>query len=593
MFDWFQKTQATDEAEAKVEDNSAFEDIQTAVMMVDKDRIVTYLNKESTALLKKYESVFQINWPGFNADEMVGKSIDRFHRDPSHQARILADRSMMPMTTEISIQDIKLKLNISGHFDKNGQLVGNTLEWYDVTELRALEAVNEDYAQKIEALNGIQAIVEYKPDGTITAANPLFLSLTGASERDVVSKRESAFIPEGSEEAADQSSFWADLNRGTSRSGEFTRVSMSGTPFYLQATYFPLRDSKGEINRVVMFGSDITAMVEAREKAEIERAAVAEAQSKVVADLAAALDRLSQGDLTVQINNTFPADYELLRGDFNKACRHLRDTVRSVFDATDHIRNGASELAQAASDQAKRTTKQALLLEDASQSLKSLAEKVTDTASNATQTNKLVTETKDSAEASGEVVKEAIAAMGKIEKSSSEISQIIGVIDEIAFQTNLLALNAGVEAARAGDAGRGFAVVASEVRALAQRSSDAAREIKTLIQESATHVGAGVDLVGRAGESLGAIVAQVVDAASMVSTIAESASEQSQDLNNVSGIVVSIENQTHQNAATAEETEANSQSFTAQAGQLAQVISEFNIGEGSRASFGEVTSRAA
>ncbi len=240
-----------------------------------------------------------------------------------------------------------------------------------------------------------------------------------------------------------------------------------------------------------------------------ERRVVAAEQSAVVDALASHLSRLAQGDLTCAIDVEFTGRYRQLREDFNLAVVKLREAMEAIIVSTNGVRSGSDEIADASDSLARRTEQQAASLEETAAALDEITATVRKTASGAKEASSVVANARTDAEKSGRIVAQAVGAMTEIEASSQQVSQIIGVIDEIAFQTNLLALNAGVEAARAGDAGRGFAVVAQEVRALAQRSAEAAREIKTLISTSTQQVGAGVDLVGQTGEALQRIVTQV------------------------------------------------------------------------------------
>ena len=242
------------------------------------------------------------------------------------------------------------------------------------------------------------------------------------------------------------------------------------------------------------------------------------------------------------------------------------------------IRSGAGEISQAADDLSRRTEQQAASLEETAAALDQITATVRKTASGAKQCSDVVLAARGDAEKSGEIVRDAVGAMSAIEQSSTQISQIIGVIDEIAFQTNLLALNAGVEAARAGDAGRGFAVVASEVRALAQRSADAAKEIKTLISSSGTQVGAGVSLVGQTGEALNRIVERVAEIDGLVSEISASAQEQATGLQQVNTAVNQMDQVTQQNAAMVEQSTAASHSLSQEAETLAGSVARFQIG---------------
>ncbi|WP_296596125.1 methyl-accepting chemotaxis protein [Phenylobacterium sp.] len=314
-----------------------------------------------------------------------------------------------------------------------------------------------------------------------------------------------------------------------------------------------------------------------RARDEAQRTEAARLQAQVVTALADGLDKLSAGDLAFRVTQPFAPEYEKLRVDFNGAMQALEEAMRTVSRATHGIRAGSQELSRATDDMSRRTEQQAASLEETAAALDQITATVRRTAISADDANTAVRAARQDAERSGEVVGQAIGAMGGIESSSRQISQIIGVIDEIAFQTNLLALNAGVEAARAGDAGKGFAVVASEVRALAQRSAEAAKEIKTLISESADQVGAGVGLVRHTGEALNAIIERIGDIAARVAEIASSAQEQSAGLQQVNTAVNHMDQATQQNAAMVEETTAASGSLAQEADGLSSLVARFNL----------------
>ncbi|MDP1618097.1 methyl-accepting chemotaxis protein [Phenylobacterium sp.] len=303
-------------------------------------------------------------------------------------------------------------------------------------------------------------------------------------------------------------------------------------------------------------------------------------QAIVVGALAEGLDHLTRGDLTYSLTQAFPGEYEKLKDDFNTAIGQLRETITTVVANVSNIRSGSGEISQAADDLSRRTEQQAASLEETAAALDEITATVNRTASGARQAADTVQAAKSDAETGGQVVRDAVDAMGAIEKSAQEISQIIGVIDEIAFQTNLLALNAGVEAARAGDAGRGFAVVAQEVRALAQRSADAAKEIKQLISSSTNQVNTGVKLVDQTGEALQRIVVQVAEIDHLVSEIATSAQEQATGLQEVNTAVNQMDQVTQQNAAMVEQSTAASHALSQEAQTLASSVSRFQIGAG-------------
>ena len=299
--------------------------------------------------------------------------------------------------------------------------------------------------------------------------------------------------------------------------------------------------------------------------------------AKTVEALGEALGSLSGGDLTYRIENDFHPKYEQLRRDFNSTMINLEEVLSSVVLSSNQIGDSAREISHAADDLSRRTESQAATLEETAAALEQITSSVSSTASSAKQAFDLVSSARNSAESSNKVVNDAVAAMGNIESSSNEIAQIIGVIDEIAFQTNLLALNAGVEAARAGDAGRGFAVVASEVRALAQRSSEAAKKIKDLITQSSSHVSDGVENVGQTGKVLKEIVEAVAKVSESVASISAAAQEQSTGVAEINTAVNQLDQVTQSNAAMVEESTAASHALTQDAEKLMQFVARFRF----------------
>ncbi|ABF63092.1 methyl-accepting chemotaxis sensory transducer [Ruegeria sp. TM1040] len=324
------------------------------------------------------------------------------------------------------------------------------------------------------------------------------------------------------------------------------------------------------------------------EKEELEEMAAAErqererVQAKAVEALGTGLERLSSGDLTGHIHEELGEGYDRLRLDFNRTLDTLNDTVGQVIDTSASIRNGASEISQASQDLSHRTESQAATLEETAAALDEMTASVTSAAEGARDVERTSNEARSEAEASGDIVRSAVSAMTEIEQSSGKIAQIISVIDDIAFQTNLLALNAGVEAARAGEAGRGFAVVASEVRGLAQRSSDAALEIKNLISDSSKQVERGVDLVGKAGEALDNILNRVSHVSELISGIATGAQEQSTGLLEINTGMNQLDQVTQQNAAMVEEATAASQLLNTDAETLADLVARFQTANTAR-----------
>jgi methyl-accepting chemotaxis protein len=423
----------------------------------------------------------------------------------------------------------------------------------------AKERAIED-AGKLDALSRSQAVIEFKPDGQIITANENFCSAMGYALSEIVGQHHRIFCRKDYAASQEYSNFWKRLAAGEFFANEFVRVSKSGKEVWIQAAYNPILDESGKVAKVVKFATDVTARMSA------------------IAEVNAGMEALSQGDLTRSLDTAFVPSMEGLRENFNRSTAKLRDTLQKIGGNTEAIASGSREISNAANGFAKRTEQQAASLEQTAAALEEITTTVQDSSERASEASKLVARTKEGAEASGEVVRSAVSAMGEIEHSSNAITNIIGVIDEIAFQTNLLALNAGVEAARAGEAGKGFAVVAQEVRELAQRSATAAKEIKSLISTSSQQVKTGVDLVGKTGTALQQIVEQVSDINTNVAAIVEAAREQATGLKEINIAVNAMDQATQQNAAMAEESTAASVDLAGQASSLRAVLDQFKLG---------------
>ena len=368
------------------------------------------------------------------------------------------------------------------------------------------------------------------------------------------------FVDAAHAQSTEYQEFWRKLNRGEHIAEEYKRVGKGGKEVWIQASYNPIFDLDGRVVKVVNFITDVTGPRRRRQ-----------------ADRRRGSAELAEGDLEQRIETEFIPALEPLRSTstrrwsrWNARCRRSAPTSRRSASAT-------GEISTAADDLSRRTEQQASSLEETAAALEQITATVKKTAEGAKHARDVVSTAKVDADKSGEVVREAMAAMTGIDKSSKQISQIIGVIDEIAFQTNLLALNAGVEAARAGDAGRGFAVVASEVRALAQRSAEAAKEIKGLISTSTAQVDQGVLLVTQTGEALERIVAQVVEINGIITDIAASAQEQATGLQQVNTAVNEMDQVTQKNAAMVEETTAAAHALADETEELGRLVARYRI----------------
>jgi methyl-accepting chemotaxis protein len=658
--------------------------VSSAIMVVDRDFIVTYLNEAACTLFKNNEAAFRSIWPSFNADNIVGTCIDTFHKTSSHQRQLVADPARLPIRTEITIGELKIALLVNGAFDARNNLVGSILEWRDVTAERLNSGL-------VDAITRAQAVIEFAMDGTIVHANENFLKAMGYTLAEIKGQHHSIFVEPAYQHSAEYRLFWEKLARGEFDAGQYRRVAKGGREVWIQASYNPILDASGKAFKVVKFATDITQqkVQDADYRGQIDAISKAQAVIEFTLDgkilnananflkaLGYTLDEVKgrHHSMFVDASHRESPEYRMFweklgRGEYDtgqykriakdgseiwiqasynpimdlngkpfkvvkyatdvtaavkasqalqQALQQIQDVVESAKDndLTDRvsldgksgeilslcagvnglvdlmasvivkIRNSAREVASASAeisasttDLSQRTEEQAASLEETSASMEEMAATVKKNAENAQQANQSAASTRDVAGRGGQVVAKAVDAMARIEESSRKISDIIGVIDEIARQTNLLALNAAVEAARAGDAGRGFAVVASEVRSLAQRSSQAAKDIKDLITNSNNQVKDGVELVNKAGTALNGIVESIKKVADIVSDIAAASSEQAAGIEQVNKALTQMDEVTQQNSALVEENAATAKTLEQQSWAMDDEVSVFRVGE--------------
>jgi methyl-accepting chemotaxis protein len=428
---------------------------------------------------------------------------------------------------------------------------------------RLLGDVNE-LEWKVAGMRKTRHVLEYAPDGTILYMNQNILEMLGYQASQCIGRNHSMFVTPEHARSPEYREFWQRLARGEYIEQRYQRKAAGGRDIWVLSNYTPVYDHGGKLIKIVNWLTDLTA--------------IHQEQAVVVDAVAGGLKKLSEGDLTARIDLTLEGKYDEIRVNFNAALGRLQDTLKAALRDAGSISSSASEITTAADDLSRRTEQQAASLEQTAAALEEITATVKKTASNAKEARNSVTAAKGAAESGGRIVESAVHAMDSIAHSSHQITDIIGVIDEIAFQTNLLALNAGVEAARAGDAGKGFAVVASEVRALAQRSSEAAKQIKALIKTSGEHVDTGVRLVGESGAALKHIVEQVVQINSLVSEMAQAAEQQSSGIEQVNAAVGQMDQVTQQNAAMVEQSTAASRQMAGEAQSLAGLVSFFRVG---------------
>ena len=582
----------------------------TAIMMIDRELVVTYVNQATMDLLQKHEAVLRQAYPGFSAAGIVGQCIDVFHKNPQHQRKLLSDPANLPFQTDIQVGPLSINLNVTAIFDAEHNYVGSNLEWSDVTEQRVKEI---EVARLQSAIDGAQTnLMICDKDFTITYVNPAVVDMM-AKRQDQLRQVFPAFDA--------QNLVGASIDQFHTNPSHQHRVlvepknlpykaeiKVADLEFTLNAT--AVLDHQGNWMGNMVEWVDITEQKAAQ--SEIERLIAAATSGDLDARLQAeqyegfarnvanginallnaivepmqetgkVVKALSEGDLTLQMDGDYQGQFSDLKASMNTSVSNLLQMVNEIGASADSIGSSAGELSRGNSDLSQRTEEMASSLEETASSMEEMTSTVRQNAENARQANVLAEGASKQAEKGGEVVGKAISAMAAINRSSKEIADIISVIDEIAFQTNLLALNAAVEAARAGEQGRGFAVVAGEVRNLAQRSAGAAKEIKGLIENSVDKVDEGTRLVDESGDTLQEIVNSVRKVSDIIADIAAAGEEQSSGIEQVNKAITQLDEVTQQNAALVEQAAAASESMDDQAQGLARLMGCFNIGHQDR-----------
>jgi methyl-accepting chemotaxis protein len=457
--------------------NEAASCATVALMIADAENNIVFVNRSVKRILEEAEADIKKALPHFDAKNLIGVNIDKFHVKPEHQRAMLKELSST-YKGEIHVGVRTFQIVANPIRDKDGVRLGTVVEWLDLTT---------------------EKIVEKEMEGVVSAV------IQGDFSQRIEEKGKEAFI--------------LNLAKGINNIGEVS--------------------------------------------------------DKALGEIGECLQRLAEGDLTNTIESEYQGKFDDIKQAFNNTITKLRSMVGNIRSNASSVKNASSEISAGSADLSQRTENQASSLEETAASMEEITGNIRQSTGNAEQASKVAAEANEMAVSGGGVVKSAVEAMHEIEESSKQMTDIIGVIDEIAFQTNLLALNAAVEAARAGEAGKGFAVVASEVRSLAGRSAGASKEIKQLIQKSGEHVGEGVRLVNEAGESLEQIVTNNGEVNRYINEIAAAAKEQSMGIEEINSAIAQMDEITQQNAALVEENSAAAQSLVDQASQLEELISFF------------------
>jgi methyl-accepting chemotaxis protein len=543
--------------------------IKTHIMVADPDLNILYLNESLQEMFQDAEADIKKDLPNFNTKTLIGKNIDVFHKNLAHQREILAKLSST-FESQLEIGGRSFRIIANPIFDTDSTLTGIVVEWADrtaeLTSEREIKNLSLEYKGQVDAIGRSQAIIQFNMDGTILDANDHFLNAVGYTLDEIKGKHHSLFATPEYKVSEEYQQFWEALNRGEFTSGEVERIGKNGKEIWLQASYNPILDLEGKPFKVVKYASDTTAQKDLQANVE-----------HILQEIGQVMLALAKGRLHERVSGKYQGQFAQLKKATNDYCDKLLEIVENIKQVGELVNTGSNEISQGNLDLSRRTETQAAALEQTSASMEKITSTVKKNADNAKDANELAISARSQAQAGGDVVNSAVVAMGEISQASNKISNIISVIDEIAFQTNLLALNAAVEAARAGEQGRGFAVVATEVRNLAGRSASAAKEIKELIEDSVTKVEEGSRLVNQSGETLEEIMDSVKKVATIIEDITSASHEQALGIEQINKAIVELDSTTQQNTALVEESAAAAESMSEQSYKLSELISFFKI----------------
>lgn len=573
------------------------------VMLADNDRNIIYMNKAVEAMLRRVEPDLRKALPHFSADKIIGSNMDIFHKNPAHQSTLLANLRDT-YVGNIVVAGLSFRLIANPIYDEKGTRLGSVVEWIDRTKDVALEHEMSRLLGALETTTTNVMIAD--PDRKIIYMNKSVENMLRVAEADIkavlphfsVDKVRGANMDIFHKNPAHQMKLLESLTATYT-----SNIIVGRRHFRLVANPIFSKDGSrlGSVvewldrTQEVAVEGEVSAVVQAAGLGNFKARIPTEGKSGFFSTLAEGLNALmhtsdvglgevnrvlgaiAKGDLTEKITADYSGTFGELKNYCNDTTDSLSDIIGEIRSAAETIFTASSEIAQGNADLSSRTEQQAANLEETASSMEELTSTVKLNADNAKQANVLAEQAATVAVGGGELIQEVVTTMGSINESSQKIADIIGVIDGIAFQTNILALNAAVEAARAGDQGRGFAVVASEVRTLAQRSANAAKDIKGLISDSVKKIENGNTLVGKSGETMKEIVVAIKRVNDIMAEIAAASGEQSAGIEEISTAVSQMDEMTQQNAALVEEAAAAAESLQSQADQLTQRVSQFRL----------------
>lgn len=618
LIEWEDKTDSLalqEEAQKRAAENArirqALDVCDTSVMLADTDMNIIYVNNAVVDMLKNREAAIKTAVPAFSVARLMGSNVDDFHSKPAHQRNLMRELKTT-YKTDIKLAGLTFGLMASPIFNASGERLGTVVEWQDKTDRLAREAeerrISEENARVKQALDNVSTnVMIADADANIIYMNDAVTQMMKHAESDLrkvlpgfdASQLKGKNMDVFHKNPAHQRGLIAHL-----KSSYHGKAEVAGRTFTVIAN--PIITNGVRIGTVVEWADrtaevaiekEIDSMIDAAAAGDFTKQIKLEGKDGFFASISSNLNKFSstveialndilrmlgamaKGDLSERITRDYSGAFGQLKTDANTTADKLTEVITRIRHSASSIGTAANEIAQGNADLSQRTEEQASALEETASSMEEMTSTVKQSSDNAQKANELASQAQQKAKQGGEVVSKAVQAMEEINAASKKISDIISVIDEIAFQTNLLALNAAVEAARAGEQGRGFAVVAGEVRNLAQRSAGAAKEIKELIRDSVTKVQDGRELVNASGKTLSEIVSAVEVVSVMMRDIASAAREQTSGIEQVNTAISQMDEMTQQNAALVEEATAAGQAMADQANNMNSVVDFFNFGQ--------------
>lgn len=581
--------------------------INANVMIADQSNTIVYMNEAVKALFARHEKKIREQIPEFDASSLIGTSMDVFHKNPAHQRRLI-DALQETYSSSATVAGITFTITASPIFDADARRTGTVVEWEDISlELEARQQAQENSRLR-QALDRASAnimvadehnCIIYMNDTVrrmfLTAADDIRQDLPDFRVDQLIGQSMDVFHkqPEHQRKLIENLTepYTAPAASVGSRTFSITASPIFGTDKDRLGTVVEWSDKtaelavENEVNSIVASArsGDLGKRIRTEDKSgffKVLSAGINELVTvcdQVVSDTGAVLSALAQGNLDTRIDRDYEGAFQQLKRDANTTVERLIEVIGDIQRSAQSVSTGADEISKGNLNLSQRTEEQSASLEETASSMEEMTSTVQQNADNAKQATQLAASAKEKAEFGGDVVSRAVQAMAEIEQSSKEVSAILSVIDDIAYQTNLLALNASVEAARAGEQGKGFAVVAEEVRALAQRSAAAAKDIKTLISSSVNKVTDGSELVNSSGATLEEIINAVNKVNSIVSEISVASVQQANGIEEVNRAISQMDEITQQNAALVEESAAAAQNMSDQAQGLSRLISFFKV----------------